>query len=480
VLALTLTAVAAWHLLTIRPGHDWGDDFSLYVRHAKNLAEGRPYAETGYVYNPAAASLSPRTYPPVFPLLLAPVYHWCGLNLTAMKVLVVFLLIAFLAVTYYAARRELPPAASLGLVVLLGLNPYVWDHKDRLLSEIPFLLCVALCLWLCDLTVATTGKRRLLLALLVGACMYLAYGTRTVGVVLPAAVVLCDLLRFRRVSLSTGVALAVFAAGAVAQRLLFAADGSYFDQIVLDSALFAANIVSQVKAMGLFVDNGFSGVLRNLLFVALAGLAATGYVRCVRRVLTPRELFGPLYFAIIVVWPAAAWGQRFLLPLLPLFFLYVLHGVQFLRENVPAVAVPAAALPALVFVSYLGLYARTDFGPHREGVTKAESVEFFEYVKASTGRDDVFVFAKPRALALLAERRAAAPHRPRSDDEFWSYLDNIGATHLVVCRVFPESAAVLRPFVKRNDESLREEFRNADFVVYRIGSRRVAQNVNPE
>src|SRR5262249_44193517 len=122
VLALTLAAVAAWHLLTIRPGHDWGDDFSLYVRHAKNLAEGRPYAETGYVYNPAATSLSPRTYPPVFPLLLAPVYHWCGLNLTAMKVLVVFLLIAFLAVTYRAARRELPPAASLGLVVLLGLN----------------------------------------------------------------------------------------------------------------------------------------------------------------------------------------------------------------------------------------------------------------------------------------------------------------------------------------------------------------------
>src|SRR5262249_31363402 len=137
----------------------------------------------------------------------------------------------------------------------------------------------------------------------------------------------------------------------------------------------------------------FSDLLRSLLFVALAGLAVIGYVRCVRRGLTPRELFGPLYFAIIVVWPAAAWGQRFLLPLLPLFFLYALHGVQFLRENVPAVAVPAAALPALAFVSYLGLYARTDFGPHREGVTKAESVEFFEYVKTSTGRDDVFVFA---------------------------------------------------------------------------------------
>ncbi len=473
-LILIVTGIAAWHLLTIRAGHDWGDDFSLYVHHAKNIVEGRPYAETGYIYNPSLPVLSPRTYPPIFPLLLAPVYRCCGLNLTAMKVLVVVLLAAFLFVTYRAARRDLRPLSTLVLLLLIGLNPYVWEHKDRLLSEIPFLLCLALSLWLCDLVEASVGRRRLLMALLVGLCMYLAYGTRTAGVVLPVAVLLADVLRFRRVTLATAVALSVFAVGVCAQKLLFAADSSYFDQLRFDLPLFASNAVSLGKAMGLFVDNGFSGVARMMLFLLLAALALLGYVRCLRRRLTPRELFGPLYFALIVVWPASGWDQRFLLPLLPLFFLYALQGIEFLHEHARAVVIPAMVLPALVLSSYLAHYTRLDFGPHAEGVTKAESVEFFEYVKTSTDRADVFIFQKPRALALLTERRAAAHYPPGSDAEFWTYLDDVSATHLVVCRIFRESAALLQPFVERHGDRLREEFRNADFVVYRIEPRSIA------
>ena len=41
-----------FYLATIREGHDWGDDFSMYIRHAQNIAHGEPYAETGYIYNP--------------------------------------------------------------------------------------------------------------------------------------------------------------------------------------------------------------------------------------------------------------------------------------------------------------------------------------------------------------------------------------------------------------------------------------------
>ena len=474
-LAVTVTGIAAWHLLTIRAGHDWGDDFSLYVHHAKNIVEGRPYADTGYVYNPALPALSPRTYPPVFPLLLAPVYRCFGLNLTAMKVLIVVLLAAFLLVTYRAARPGLPPLSALVLMLLIGLNPYVWEHKDRLLSEIPFLLCMALSLWLADRLDGAFGRRQAMLTQLMGVCLYLAFGTRTAGVVLPLAVVLCDMLRYRRVRLATGLALGVFAACVLVQRCLLATDGSYLDQLTFNPALFGANFVSLVKALGLFVDNGYSSAAQTLLFVLVGACALLGYVCCIRRRLMARELFGPLYFALIVCWPSAGWDQRFLLPLMPLFFLYLLHGVERVRENVRGFAIPALGIPVFIVASYVALYTRLDFGPHREGVTKAESVEFFAYLKTSTRPDDVFIFQKPRALALLTDRRAAAHHQPRSDDEWWNYLDNMHATHLVVCRVFRESAAVLQPFVDRHSDQLHEEFRNADFVVYRIESRATAQ-----
>src|SRR5436309_10610680 len=69
--------------LTLRPGHDWGDDFAHYIGHARNLVEGRPYRDTGYLFHPRVNN--PDTYPPVFPLLLAPVYMLRGLDLTSLK-----------------------------------------------------------------------------------------------------------------------------------------------------------------------------------------------------------------------------------------------------------------------------------------------------------------------------------------------------------------------------------------------------------
>jgi hypothetical protein len=67
-------AVGLFFVLTIRPGHVWGDDFSMYIRQAMNLADGTSYQDTGYLYNPITSGVGPRTYPPVFPLLLAPIY----------------------------------------------------------------------------------------------------------------------------------------------------------------------------------------------------------------------------------------------------------------------------------------------------------------------------------------------------------------------------------------------------------------------
>ena len=134
---LIIFAVGAFHLTTIRPGHNWGDDFGMYIHHARNIAEGKPYADTGYIPNPRNV-LGPVTYPPVFPLLLAPVYQLWGLNLTAMKV---ELILAFLLALFLLAktvRDFLPANWQLALIALVGLNPYFWEYKDHIKSEIPF------------------------------------------------------------------------------------------------------------------------------------------------------------------------------------------------------------------------------------------------------------------------------------------------------------------------------------------------------
>lgn len=35
--------------LTLHSGHDRGEDFAQYTLYARNLAQGRPYADTGYI-----------------------------------------------------------------------------------------------------------------------------------------------------------------------------------------------------------------------------------------------------------------------------------------------------------------------------------------------------------------------------------------------------------------------------------------------
>lgn len=60
------------------------DDGSVYLQYARNLVEGRPYGEVKYGQTPATETPLPR-YPPVLPLLLAPLVHWRGLDYSACK-----------------------------------------------------------------------------------------------------------------------------------------------------------------------------------------------------------------------------------------------------------------------------------------------------------------------------------------------------------------------------------------------------------
>jgi hypothetical protein len=465
-----IVLITAFHLATLRPGHEWGDS-SLYVAHARNLAEGRPYGDTGYVYNPYYPSLSPRTYPPVFPLLLAPVYALFGLDLVPMKVLVVLLLGAFLGVLALLLRRRLDGLSVAGCLLVIGLSPYVWQHKDRLLSEVPFLLFAYLALYLMGRAFDPPGRLRpWAWAALAGLASYLAFGTRTVGVVLLPALAAYEVVRFRRIGVVTLAAGAVFAAGVLVQAALLPVDGSYLDQLVADPVVFARVGWSLARAMGSFFANGYSHDVTRALYLVLLLLAAAGFVARLRRSrLTPCEPFAVFSVVLVVLWPSSEWNLRYLLPVLPLFVAYACEGLRALPASWPRLRAGAAAAALLAMVaSYGAAYTRAEWGPFREGVTAPETVALFEFVRTRTRPDDVFLFQEPRALALYTGRRASAHQVEPSDEHLWGYLRQIGATHLVVSPRCPASYAVLAPFVGRYADRLEEVFANEGYTVYRV------------
>lgn len=473
ILALAL-AVGAFYLLTLRHGQGWMDDYAQYVRHAANLAEGRPYADTGYILNPSYQVAGPVTYPPVLPLLLASVYKLAGPDLQAMKALTVVCFAAFLYVLCLLFRRGLGEKRALLLAALVGLSPVFWKFKDYLYAEYPFLLfSFAALLVYGQAREAECGKRSWLpRALAAGLLTYLACGTRSAGAALLPAFLLAGLAQERRLSKTffACCALALFLGGLQALTLhsdaVYAAQAaSLFSGTTLAGAA-AANLLGYADRLTLLFENGYVQILPALLLAAAASLAAYGLVRR-----AAGEALFAAYVAVnallLLAFPAAD-GLRYAFPLVPFLLYYALAGWELLSPRLGRAARPAgAALLLLVPVSYAGVYSKAQYGKFAEGTEKAQTKQLFEYISANTAPEDVFIFRKPRTLALYTGRRAAMYHFG-GDEEVLAYFRKIGAGYLVTSRVFPEDVSFLTPFAGRKAALLDEVYSNDDFRVYRI------------
>jgi hypothetical protein len=474
---LLIVAIGAFYITTIRPGHDWGGDFSLYIHHAKNIVEGRDYADTGYLFNPRLPQIGPRACPPLFPLLLSPVYAWRGLDLAAMKVEIILFFMLFLWVLYAGFRSDLPFPIRLGMVAVVGLNPHLWDFKDKILTDLPFLPFLYLCLFAIRRagTEAAPVKRRIADSFLAGLLAYLCCTLRPGALTVLPALWLLGLVRFRRASKVAGIVTACVA-GLIALQVTILPQFGDLSLLQTESVVRAYPVTARslfdksiiyLECMAEFWTAGsWSRLPDYLLFVVLAELAVVGYVCRVRRSLSIFETFVPVYGLAVLAYPGFD-RSRYLIPMLPLFVFYACAGLLNVLERMRSPITVRRAVPGLlalvIFAFYLNRYRHMDFGPIPLGVEREESKRLFQFVRTATGEDDVLVFFKPRVIALYTGRRASACH-PAGDDEIWDYLKKIGATHVIT----GPYQGVLGGFSERQAERLHAVFRSDDFAVYRI------------
>lgn len=462
-----MAAIGVCFVATIRDGHDWGDDFSQYILHARNLAQGRPYHLTGYLYN-AAEPMAPVCYPPGFPLLLAPLFRLAGLNLTVLKLAGIACFVGALLLLHPLWKSRLPFPYPTLLVACVGLNPYCWEFKDQILSDYPFLLLSTLGLWLAEslLRQAHRGSRYWLLAVGLGVVLALAYATRTVGVVLVATVAVADVLQHRRITAGVVLAVGLACLWMVMQQWWQPSGPGYREQWHVNPKLLIANVGYYVEEVRDWWRNGYSGALMRGVFLVVNGLAIVGYVRALRRAIGVLELFGPLYVATIFAWPQYQ-GIRFLLPVIPLYLGYALAGLRWVGSTRQRFAwLPRAAL-AIVLLSYIGRYSTLRLGPVPDGITSPEAIALFEFLKRTSEPTDVLVGAKPRALALFAGRTASVYHQT-SDEALVHYVDSIGARYVITSRLFFWDEQFLTPLIVRQSHRFELVYTNARFAVYRL------------
>jgi hypothetical protein len=472
ILPLALVGVITiFYLATIRLGHVWGDDHAQYIHHAKNIALGLRYIDTGYVLSPT--SLNPQMYPPIFPLVLAPVYHWYGLALTPMKVEC----ICFLAIALYFLCLLFKNESSLGLalatVALVGFCPYFWDLKDTLISEYPFLAFTYAALYIAQRSERTgdSGKSGVAFGAAVGLLAYLSYGTRTVGFLVIVAVLLRNFLTRRKLTSFSVTAGAVFALGVVAQKVLLVASPDYagsFARIVTLRS-FLGSPWWYFKTMATLWDNGRSAPLGLILYSITTVLALYGAWVRFRQKWTSLDFFAVFYVLFIIWFP---WGgKRYLMPIMPFYIFYVFVGLQsFAAGYLPSTRVwLQTGLVAAIIAGYVSKYTTLNWVEVPNGMQAQGVAQMVQYVQKEIGPTGLVVFEKPRFLSLYSETRSADIYEVNQCDTMLDFYRRVGVTHLIIPRnPAQEDTRFLTKLVSERPALFEKKFDNGAFAVYRL------------
>ncbi len=466
---VVLALVCCIHLLTIRQGHGWGDDFAQYIAHARNLVEKQPYANTGYVLNPEAPEIGPSAYPPGLPVLLAPVYAACGLNFAAMKAVIAASLGLLLGLLVVLFRRDLSPLQTGVCLLLIGLNPYMFDLKEQVLSDLPFAAFVALSAVLVLRFEARPGPGP---AMALGAAVYGAYAFRTVGALLMPALFLTAVTRLRAGRRMVLVAATgTFVVLAVSQAALFGWSSDYLLTLrKFDPAMLAYNLlfypVSLYRLWG-------SGPTRNLALAVhaiAAAFAVYGYVKARSPRLRFLEYFALLLLLTLLVWPVKG-STRFLIPLVPLWLFYAVRGFGLASDRMPlrlrlsvGAAIAGAILGAVGASYYSYGVQRPPAGPAAPGFQRLA-----RHIGRNTPDGSLILLAQPRALALFTSRRSAVC-RCESADALLDYARRVGASYVLAHESFPVDRRRLA-FLGHRPEWFQRVYAGDGYQLFRIDLR---------
>ena len=420
----------------------------------------------------------PRAYPFVFPLFLAPLYHEFGLDLQPMHFLMLAFFIGALAIIYVTFRNELGFPGALALVAIIGFNPYFWDFKDSILSDIPFFCLSYLTLLMVEKAVARedSGAPFLAYSVLTGVVLYAACGTRVVGISIIPAILGWNLVRRRKIAKSIGTIAAI---GAVLEGVetamlhTFQSYGKIFARQT-HATLSVSWITEQGRSlahywlgsMAALWSNGHSRDLALAFFAFTLIIAAVGLGVQLSRKIRVQDAFGLLYLPALFYWME----MRYLIPLIPLYLFYAILGLMWLMRQTPrwpAIAVFSVILAA-VALTYASDYQTLKPQGAFFDTASPQEQQMFAFVRSETEPTDVMESLMPRVLSLYTGRKSSEyDYGPDSTQaNVQQYFCRTGITHVVA-----STEEVSRPFadfVESNRDSWSLVFSNPMFQVYRV------------
>jgi len=489
-----LLFVVLLYCLTLNPYWRVGWDSAIYISLAKSLAAGQGYAYMGFGHT---------KYPPLFPLLLSAVIETCGTSFLAMRLTVLAFTVASVGIVYLLFRESGERWLGLATAALSGVSFAVLDKVRFVQSDLPFLFFVLLALYFLQKRSRFSSWHTLGLHLSLAAAFY----TRTAGLALFVAAIafygFAALRRRERSELVKAVAVlftTVVCVGAWSARNATVAnlippdlkEGETYAGEFLRPTSGAPEIRPLEPATWLrrlwHGAVNYSAICLALLtgeqaqpaapLYGLLALVLVGLIAALAPGPGPVEFYFLSYGVLLLLWPATP-GHRFLLPIVPMFFYYLLSGGRTVlrllarvagREGSDklagmALAVAVMALLAANATLDARIIAQERALPYYSGET-ADFISGIRWLAANVPADAVVISDPSPPVYLLSGRRSVLPIPSDDPRQVLAAIEKHGS-YLLYAPVAggPRSLLpILRSFPDRFDEI----YRQGSCVVYRV------------
>jgi hypothetical protein len=473
--AAFLIVLYAFLAAKMSPGvHAEGTDWAMYVMHARNIVQGLPYTETGYVFQPESTTeVGANSYPSGFPLLLAPFYALFGLNLALFKLLNAAFLVLSLWPIYLYARRTLTPACSLILIVALGFSTLYLANFDGIGSDAPYqlvsFLVLLVLLRIRDQGLDDTSPWRW--GLLAGFGMAAAYLIRPFGLAFLLAAAGAEVWRKRRITKFLVAAAASFLPLMVLNNLLLHKDSSYAHQFTLSVPLILRHAAAYAGFFSYVFANPLSHYFRYVLWAATLLPALLAFSRRVRT--------GPgvteLYLLAILAVDSVYWvpSPRYLLCVMPIYMVYMLEGFRMLAARMPqrlVLPLQAAATALLLFAPAANaVLIQSD--PSDTLVTAPRYEALCAVVRRQTDPNALVIFWNPRVFALSTGRHASGWPAEGPPERMTDYLRRVRPDYIVADKSRADDRRFLMPVLTSQALPILPAYENGQFLLVRLAEK---------
>ncbi len=186
------------------------------------------------------------------------------------------------------------------------------------------------------------------------------------------------------------------------------------------------SIVSNVATYARVTASFWVGSTRNLLAYAILALffalVLKGFAAQCNRGFTFVEAALIAYVTIVVL-PPYQGGVRIMFPVVPWIGYLAISGLKNVMEKRFPRYSPSStwALVLLIAIPFGEFYFKNNFGPIRETTGLPEFNQLCQAVRDKTRLDDPIIYIRARALSLYTGRPAAVPNYRGSQEELWQW-----------------------------------------------------------